>query len=128
MSVLDNGKSQMVESMAGRSRREWACLAWASLALVVGLAAPADAGSAVSCGGFAMLGGAQINCSHVVAKAPAQFCTFSWALSASDGSLQAVQGSFLVPPGASNTTVYQGSGFNTALSNPIILCQGRRSR
>ena len=96
--------------------------------LAISVNGPSNAASAVSCGGFAMLGGAQINCSHVLPKAPAQFCTFSWALTTTAGALQTVQGSFLVPPGASNATVYQAGGFANPLSNPIILCQGRRSR
>ena len=86
------------------------------------------AASAVSCGGFAMLGGAQINCSHVMPKAPVQVCTFTWSLLTTAGVLQTVQGSFLLPPGASNAMVYQAGGFNSALSNPIILCQGSRGR
>jgi hypothetical protein len=38
-----------------------------------------------------------------------------------------VSGSFLLAPGISNDAVYQGSGFSYALSNPIVLCQGRKS-
>lgn len=88
----------------------------------------ARADGAASCGGFAMLGGAQINCSHVVPTAPAQVCTFSWALLTTANTLSTVQGSFLLPPGATNMTVYQGGGFASALSNPIVLCQGKKSR
>ncbi|MFW8740916.1 hypothetical protein [Mesorhizobium japonicum] len=29
-----------------------------------------------------------------------------------------------LPPGAANVTVYQGSGFDSALSNPIVICRG----
>lgn len=84
--------------------------------------------AAVSCGGFAMLGGAQIACSHVAPRQPLQLCTFSWTLATAENALSTVTGSFVVPPGASNITVYQGAGFTTALSNPIVLCQGRKSR
>jgi hypothetical protein len=98
--------------------------------VTVGLAltAPARAEQAVSCGGFAMLGGAQINCSHIAPKMPEQFCTFSWTLMTINNTPRVVDGAFLVPPGANNATVYQGSGFNSALTNPIILCQGKKSR
>jgi hypothetical protein len=88
----------------------------------------AHAETVASCGGFAMLGGAQINCSHIQPTAPAQFCTFSWALMTTANTLSTIQGSFLLPPGANNVTVYQGAGFNAALSNPIVLCQGKKSR
>ena len=30
----------------------------------------------------------------------------------------------MLPPGASNVTVYQGSGFDSALSDPIVICRG----
>jgi len=82
---------------------------------------------AFSCGGFALLGGAQLLCSHIDSQAPAQTCTFSWALMATNTGLTVVTGSFLLAPGISNDTVYQGSGFSYALSNPIVLCQGRKS-
>ena len=75
-----------------------------------------------------MLGGAQINCSHVAPKQPTQFCTFSWALLTSNNATSVVEGSFIVPPGATNAMVYQGAGFNAALGNPIVLCQGKKSR
>jgi len=32
----------------------------------------------------------------------------------------------LLAPGISNDVVYQGSGFSYALSNTIVLCQGRK--
>ena len=83
---------------------------------------------AVSCGGFAMLGGAQISCSHVAPKQPTQFCTFSWALLNAGNAPTVVQGSFMVPQGAINAAAYQGGGFVGALSNPIVLCQGKKSR
>jgi hypothetical protein len=88
--------------------------------------AGAEARGAVSCGGAAMMGGAQLACSHVTPEAPAQFCTFSWDLMTTENGQQIVEGSFMLPPGASNVTVYQGSGFASALSNPIVLCQGRK--
>lgn len=93
-------------------------------ALLIGFAFPAAAKDAVSCGGAAMLGGAQLNCSHVQSKAPPQFCTFSWALHTTAGEQKIVEGSFSLPPGASNVQVYQGSGFDSALSNPIVICRG----
>ena len=42
------------------------------------------------------------------------------------GTPTVVQGSFLLTPGLSNATVYQGTGFSSALSSPIVLCQARR--
>jgi hypothetical protein len=95
------------------------------VAALSGCAFPAAAKDAVSCGGAAMLGGAQLNCSHVQPKAPQQFCTFSWALHTMAGDQRIVEGSFTLPPGASNVQVYQGSGFDSALSNPIVICRGR---
>jgi hypothetical protein len=86
---------------------------------------PAMAAPAFSCGGAAMLGGAQLICSHVDPQAPAQICTFSWALMSSAGPT-VVTGSFLLAPGISNATEYQGSGFPYALSNPIVLCQASK--
>jgi hypothetical protein len=38
---------------------------------------------------------------------------------------QVVSGTFLLPPGASNVTVYQGIGFAHAQSDPIVMCQGK---
>ena len=101
----------------------------AALAAVTCMAVsgPAAAGPAFTCGGFAMLGGAQIVCSHIDPAAPAQICSFSWALMGSDEAPGVVSGSFLLPPGATNATVYTGSGYTYALSNPIILCQGRKA-
>lgn len=86
----------------------------------------AAARPAVSCGGAALIGGAQLLCSHVDPKAPPQSCTFSWALATPTNQTQIVSGSFLLPPGASNVQVYQGAGFLHAMSEPIVLCQGRR--
>ncbi|BCG84591.1 hypothetical protein EB231_03445 [Mesorhizobium sp. NZP2298] len=98
----------------------------AAVTALVGCPGAAVAKDAVSCGGAAMLGGAQLNCSHVEPKAPPQFCTFSWALHMASGDQKVVEGTFLLPPGASNVTVYQGSGFDSALSNPIVICRGNK--
>ena len=87
---------------------------------------PAVAKSVVSCGGAALISGAQLLCSHLDPKAPAQLCTFSWALATVANRTQVVTGSFLLSAGASNVQVYQGSGFSHAMSNPIIMCQGRK--
>jgi hypothetical protein len=38
-----------------------------------------------------------------------------------------VQGSFLIPPDAVNVQVYQGSGFASQLTAPIVLCRGKKS-
>ncbi len=94
--------------------------------LSVGAVKPALAKTIVSCGGAALLGGAQLLCSHVDPKEPPQLCTFSWALATAANQTQVVQGSFLLPPGASNIEVYQGAGFAHAMSGPIVLCQGKR--
>lgn len=101
---------------------------FALLTLGTLLVAPygAAAGTVVNCGGFAMLGGAVLSCSHTDPDAPAQSCTFSWALLTSANATSVVEGAFLLPPGSSNLIVYQGSGFASALSNPIVLCQGRK--
>ena len=79
--------------------------------------------AAFSCAGFALLGGAQLVCSHADPGAPTQACTFSWALMRASGEQTVVQGSFLLTPGLSNATVFQGGGFSYALSSPIVLCQ-----
>ena len=108
-------------------RQRVSTMRWIRIALLVGVAAcpgTAAAREAVSCGGAAMLGGAQLNCSHVEPKAPPQFCTFSWALHTSTGDDKVVEGSFMLPPGAANVTVYQAGGFDSALSNPIVICRG----
>ena len=96
------------------------------LVLLVTGVAPAWASSDFSCGGFAMLGGAQLICSHVNPEAPAQFCTFSWALMGPTGQSIA-DGSFMLPRGVQNATVYQGSGYTGELSNPIVLCQASKT-
>jgi hypothetical protein len=99
---------------------------YAALILPALLAGRALAKSAVSCGGAALIGGAQLLCSHVDPKAPAQLCTFSWALASAANQTQVVSGSFLLPPGVANFQVYEGSGFTHAMSGPIVLCQGKR--
>ena len=96
----------------------------ATVAAIAGWPGIALAKGAVSCGGAAMLGGAQLNCSHVEPQAPPQFCTSSWALHTPAGDQKNVEGTFILPPGASNVTVYQGSGFDSALSDPIVICRG----
>jgi hypothetical protein len=97
----------------------------AGVVLLVATAVPAFAKTIVSCGGAALLGGAQLLCSHTDPGEPAQLCTFSWALATSTNQTQVVEGSFLLPPGASNVQVYQGGGFTHAMSEPIVLCQGK---
>ena len=92
------------------------------------LAGPAFAASAVSCGGAALLSGAELLCSHVNPRAPAQICTFSWALTTTANQTQVVSGSFLMEPGTSNVEVYEGGGFIRAVSGPIVICQGRRGK
>ena len=87
---------------------------------------PAVAKTIVSCGGAALLGGVQLLCNHLDPTAPAQVCSYSWALATPANQTQIIEGSFLIPPGTSNLMVYQGSGFSRALSEPIVLCQGRR--
>ena len=77
--------------------------------IAVGASHSAAARPAFSCGGAALLGGAQLICSHVDPKAPAQICTFSWALATTANQVQVVSGSFLLPPGASNV-VRNGCG------------------
>lgn len=95
--------------------------------IFAGPAAPAlAAAAAFSCGGAAMLGGAQLLCSHTDPEAPPQVCNYSWSLVGPSGPT-IVQGSFLLTPGLTDATVYQGSGFSYALSAPIVLCQGRRT-
>ncbi|TSE12282.1 hypothetical protein C1D09_009360 [Mesorhizobium intechi] len=98
----------------------------AAVTALVGCPGIAVAKDAVSCGGAAMLGGAQLNCSHVEPAAPPQLCAFSWALHTMAGDQKVVEGTFLLPPGAANIAVYQGGGFDSALSNPIVICRGNK--
>jgi hypothetical protein len=97
----------------------------AASAMLFSIVGVARADQPVSCGGVAMAGGAEIVCNHVLPTAPPQFCTFSWALVTTSGSTTVAQGTFLIAPGMADDTVYQGFGFASALSNPIVLCQGR---
>lgn len=85
------------------------------------------AGPVVVCAGAAMEGGAQLLCSHTNPDKPAQFCTFSWDLMTTDNQSRIIQGSFLIPPGTVNAQEYQGSGFSTAIGEPIVLCRGKKS-
>jgi hypothetical protein len=99
---------------------------WTAAILFAATATPALAKTIVSCGGAALLGGAQLLCSHIDPREPPQLCTFSWALATPTNQMQVVQGSFLLQPGVANLEVYQGAGFTHAMSEPIVLCQGKR--
>jgi hypothetical protein len=103
--------------------RTWRTLAAAALMIAPG---PAAASSIVSCDGEALLSGALLFCSHLDPKQPPQLCTFSWTLATPANRSQIVEGTFLLPPGSSNVQVYQGAGFIRAMSEPIVLCQGKR--
>lgn len=94
-----------------------------ALAAFLATAGPSRAASPVSCAGAVMMGAAQLMCSHVDPQAPPQLCTYSWTLATTANVTQVVDGSFLLQPGVTNMQVYQGSGFNVALSQPIVLCQ-----
>jgi hypothetical protein len=85
----------------------------------------AAAGQPVRCAGVALMGAAQLACSHVDKKAPSQFCNFSWALHSDTDGARIEEGSFLIAPGAQNIMVYQGNGFDRALSDPVVMCHGR---
>jgi hypothetical protein len=84
-------------------------------------ARPAAAATPAVCAGAAMMGGAQLMCS-LPAQAPAQLCTYSWALMTTEGQPKVVNGSFLLPPGVANMQIYQAFGFNSELSPPIVIC------
>jgi hypothetical protein len=107
-------------------RRSAAVLALTAGMLALVACTPAVGKTAVSCGGAALLGGVELLCSHVDPTAPPQICSYSWALATPANQTQIVEGSFLIPTGSSNVIVYQGSGFIRALSEPIVLCQGKR--
>jgi hypothetical protein len=104
-----------------------------ALAVLAGMAllgltpGSAQAAPAVVCGGAAMQGGAQLMCSHTDPDKPTQFCTFSWDLMTAENGGQVVQGSFVIPPGAANVQVYQGAGFVSAVTEPIVICRGKKS-
>lgn len=100
-------------------------MAFMAVSLPFTLTSPAFARMVVNCGGAALAGGAQLLCSHVDPRSPAQLCTFSWALATPSNDTQVVSGTFLLPPGASNVAVYQGIGFAHAQSSPIVMCQGK---
>jgi hypothetical protein len=89
---------------------------------LLSLPTAAEAAPAYACNGAALAGGAQLLCSHIGPKAPAQNCSFSWALRGSDDSTSVVQGTFLLVPGSSNVVVYQGFGYDSALSDPVVVC------
>jgi hypothetical protein len=97
-----------------------------ALAIAAALIFPpsAKASPAYACGGAALAGGAQLLCSHIDPKAPPQNCNFTWSLKAMDATTNVVQGTFLLPRGASNVVVYQGFGFDSELASPIIVCEG----
>ncbi len=97
----------------------------AGILLPIATTSRALAKTIVNCGGAALLGGSQLLCSHVDPSEPAQLCAFRWALATPANQTQVVEGSFLLPPGASNVLVYQGGGFIHAMSEPIVLCQGK---
>ena len=92
-----------------------------------GTVSRAEAAQPVVCGGAAMQGGAELMCSHTDPDKPTQFCTFTWDLMRNDNSTQVVQGSFLIPPGAANVQEYQGSGFASQITAPIVICRGKKS-
>ena len=112
--------------MNAAAGRCWTATGIAAALLATTPLAAVAAHQAVSCGGAALLGGAQLLCSHVDPQAPVQSCTFSWALATATNQTQVVSGTFLLAPGVSNLQVYQGGGFAHAMSPPIVLCQGRR--
>jgi hypothetical protein len=98
----------------------------ATTILVGASVAPVFAKSPVVCGGAALLSGAQLLCSHVDPTQPAQLCTYSWALATPANQVQVVSGSFLLQPKMSNVQVYSAGGFAHAMSEPIVLCQGKK--
>ncbi len=97
-----------------------------SIGLPFAMVSPAFARTVVNCAGAALVGGAQLICSHVDPRSPAQLCTYSWALATTSNQTQVIEGTFLIAPGANNVTIYQGVGFSHAMSNPIVMCQGKR--
>ncbi len=97
-----------------------------SLAIALFAAPAALAAPAFTCGGFAILGGAQLLCSQTDPVAPAQICNFSWTLMTVSAGQTVVNGSFLLMPGVTNAIVYEGNGYSYALSNPVVLCQRRQ--
>ncbi len=118
-------KIMIPQTPSRRTRR----IAFAAMTIALGFSAltPASARTIVQCAGAAMAGGAQLVCNHLGPTAPAQLCTYSWALATMDNVTQVVTGTTLVPPGANNMTVYQSAGFAHAMGEPIVMCQGKRS-
>jgi hypothetical protein len=98
-----------------------------SMFLLVSATGYALAKPSVNCAGAATAGGAQLICSQADPQAPTQSCTYSWALVTATNAIQIVEGSFLLPARASNVQIYQGAGFSSASSNPIVLCHSERS-
>jgi hypothetical protein len=105
----------------------WALAVLTGLALLILRASPAEAAPVVACGGAAMQGGAQLMCSHTDPDKPTQFCTFTWDLMTAENGAEVVQGSFVIPPGAANVQVYSGAGFVSAITEPIVICRGKKS-
>ncbi len=87
---------------------------------------PALARASFSCAGASLAGGAELLCSHTDPEAPTQICSFSWTLMTVANQQTVVSGSFMLPIGVSNSIVYTGTGYAYALSNPVVLCQGRK--
>jgi len=109
-------------------RRFLALLALGLTALAAAPHTASAAASPTSCAGVVMFGGAQLMCSQVDQRALAQLCTFSWALMTTGGATKVVDGSFLLPPHTSNMQIYQGTGFDNQLSEPIVMCRGKTSQ
>ena len=113
-----------------RRKHGWAWAgAWrlaAGLVLAAVGTGPVMARAAFSCAGMALSGGAELLCSHTEPEAPTQVCSFSWYLMDQASRPSMVTGSFSLPRGVANSVVFQGSGYAYALSNPIVLCQGRK--
>jgi len=70
-----------------------------------------------------MMGAAALLCNHTNPEAPAQICTYSWALMTTDGVTKVVDGSFLISPGTANMQVYSANGYSTQLTGPIVMCR-----
>lgn len=85
----------------------------------------AQAATPPACAGAVMMGGAQLMCSLPNGK-KSEVCNYSWALMTMDSQTRVISGTFVLPPGANNMQIYQGSGFANALSMPIVLCQDKR--
>lgn len=70
-----------------------------------------------------MLGAAQLACTYAVDGGAPQFCSFSWSLAATGGTVAVAQGSFSIAPGTENASVYQSAGIGSALGDPVLFCQ-----